>query len=41
MLPGSWNFGAGVRATLGVGVYAEYRRHQRIARDLVTVGVVF
>jgi hypothetical protein len=36
-----WNAGAGVRASFGVGVFAEYRRHQRIGRDLVTVGLTF
>ena len=38
---GGWNAGVGVRASLGVGVFAEIRRHQRIARDLLTVGVTF
>jgi hypothetical protein len=36
-----WNVGAGVRLALGIGVFAEYRRHQRIARDLFTIGVTF
>jgi hypothetical protein len=38
---GGWHVGAGIRARLGVGLYLEYRRHQRIARDLVTVGLIF
>jgi hypothetical protein len=38
-----WSAGAGVRAKLpGVpGIFAEVRRHQRLGRDLATVGVVF
>jgi hypothetical protein len=41
-----WNLGAGVKLSLGAagggrGLFAEYRRHQRIARDLVTVGLTF
>ncbi len=36
-----WNIGAGVRAKVGKGIFAEYRRHQRIARDLITFGIVF
>jgi hypothetical protein len=36
-----WNAGIGVRASLRFGVYAEFRRHQRISRDLLTVGVTF
>lgn len=36
-----WNYGAGVRTSLGIGLFAEYRRHQRVARDLITIGVTF
>ena len=38
---GGWNYGAGARLSLGVPLFIEYRRHQRIARDLVTVGLTF
>jgi hypothetical protein len=38
---GGWNAGVGVRMSLGIGVFGEYRRHQRIARDLFTVGLTF
>lgn len=36
-----WSAGAGVRTALpgGPGVFVEVRRHQRIARDLLTVGI--
>jgi hypothetical protein len=36
-----WNIGAGIRASVGKGVFAEYRRHQRIGRDLLTLGITF
>lgn len=38
-----WNIGAGVRASVVVGpsVFAEVRRHQRVARDLITIGLRF
>ena len=38
-----WSAGVGVRAKLPAlpGFYAEVRRHQRLGRDLATVGVVF
>ncbi|HYV98676.1 MAG TPA: hypothetical protein VE967_14565 [Gemmatimonadaceae bacterium] len=36
-----WNVGAGVRVSLGVGVFAEYRRHEKIGRDLMTFGITF
>jgi hypothetical protein len=38
---GGWNYGAGARLSLGVPLFIEFRRHQRIARDLVTIGVTF
>ena len=38
-----WSAGLGVRAKLPAlpGFYAEVRRHQRLGRDLATVGVAF
>jgi hypothetical protein len=38
-----WNVGLGVRAGIVVGpsVFIEARRHERISRDLVTVGIRF
>lgn len=38
-----WNAGVGVKASAVVGpsVFVELRRHQRVARDIVTVGVRF
>ena len=38
-----WSAGAGVRAKLPLlpGLFAEVRRHQRLGRDLATVGLVF
>jgi hypothetical protein len=38
-----WSAGVGVRAKLPVlpGVFAEVRRHQRLGRDLATVGLTF
>jgi hypothetical protein len=38
-----WSVGLGVRAKLPVlpGVFAEVRRHQRLGRDLATVGLTF
>jgi hypothetical protein len=38
-----WSAGAGVRVKLPVlpGVFGEVRRHQRLGRDLVTVGLSF
>lgn len=38
-----WSAGAGARAKLPLlpGVFAEVRRHQRLGRDLATVGVIF
>jgi hypothetical protein len=35
-----WNVGVGARVrTPWVGIYAEARRHQRISRDLLTIGI--
>lgn len=38
-----WSVGAGLRTALpaGPGLFLEVRRHQRIARDLLTVGLRF
>jgi hypothetical protein len=38
-----WSAGVGARAKLPLipGIFAEVRRHQRLGRDLATVGVVF
>jgi hypothetical protein len=37
-----WNFGAGVRVSvMRLGVFAEARRHDKVGRDLVTVGLTF
>jgi hypothetical protein len=38
-----WSAGVGARAKLPVlpGIFAEARRHQRLGRDLFTVGLVF
>ena len=38
-----WNVGVGARAPLprGPAIFAEFRRHERFVRDIVTVGVRF
>jgi hypothetical protein len=37
-----WNVGAGVRVSVArLGVFAEARRHDKVGRDLVTLGVTF
>jgi hypothetical protein len=36
-----WNVGLGIRASLGVGIFVEARRHQKIGRDLITAGITF
>lgn len=37
-----WNAGVGVRAKLGIGVFAELRHHDKLFRkNLVTVGLAF
>ncbi|MDQ8165225.1 MAG: hypothetical protein P3A28_05640 [Gemmatimonadota bacterium] len=38
-----WNAGVGVSASVVIGpsVFVELRRHQRVARDMVTIGVRF
>ena len=37
-----WNYGAGARVGLGrIGAFVEMRRHQPLARTIMTVGVTF